>query len=141
MSRQAARNFRTLAPLIGLPHRGVLASKGTDADLPVLSITGPRDPTVPPREWEDPPFTVPTDGDRYFYTRATAITRVWAEAHGCETTPPAKTFEVGIAALDCRADARQPSLSERTWPLVIDFFDAHRQGAGTSTSNRVEVSL
>ncbi len=139
---RTAPSFRALAPLIGLPHRGYLASKGTDADLPVLSVTGSRDSTVPPGEWEDASFTVTTDGDRYFYTGATAITQVWAEAHGCETTQPAEPFDTGIEdmdcrsycasdgdwpeVLDCRADMRHTYDLGTTWPLIMDFFEAHR---------------
>ncbi|MCP4919005.1 MAG: hypothetical protein GY913_19040 [Proteobacteria bacterium] len=139
---RTAPKFRALAPLIGLPHRGYLAGKGTDADLPVLSITGARDPTVPPGEWEDPSFTTTTDGDRYFYTGATAITRVWAEAHGCDTSEPAAALEGGPDGMDCRsycaADEDWPEVVDcrpdmphtydlaTTWPLVLDFFEAHR---------------
>jgi poly(3-hydroxybutyrate) depolymerase len=139
---RTASSFRALAPLIGLPHRGYLAPPGTEAALPVLSLTGTRDPTVPPGEWEDPSFTTTTDGDHFYYTGATAITRVWAEAHGCDTTQPAEPFGEGIEemdcrsyctpgggwpeVLDCRADMRHTYNLGTTWPLVLDFFEAHR---------------
>ena len=139
---RTASSFRALAPLIGLPHRGYLAGKATEAALPVLSITGTRDSTVPPGDWEDPSYTVTTDGDRYFYTGATAITQVWAEAHGCEITQPAAPFDVGSGSLDCRsycaADEGWPEVLDcradmghtyslsTTWPVLLDFFEAQR---------------
>ena len=138
---RTAPRLRALAPLIGLPHRGFLAHQGTDAELAVLSITGTHDPTVPPGEWEDPTFTTTTDGDRYFYTGATAITRSWADAHGCDTSEPAAPWD-GVTSmdcrsycavddgwpqvLDCRADMRHTYDLATTWPVMLDFFGAHR---------------
>jgi hypothetical protein len=97
---------------------------------------------VPPGAWDDPSFTTTTDGDRYFYTGATAITAVWAQAHGCETSQPAAPFGAGVPdldcrtwcptdsgwpdVLDCRADMRHTYDLRTTWPLILDFFDAHR---------------
>ena len=139
---RTASSFRALAPLIGLPHRGYLSAKGTEDALPVLSITGTRDRTVPPGEWEDSSFTTTTDGDRYFYTGATAITQVWAQAHGCEISQPAESFDEGSEDLDCRSycavDGGWPEVLDcranmghtynlnTSWPVLLDFFEAHR---------------
>lgn len=72
----SAGTFRAIAPIIGLPHRGYLSPPARGGGTPVLLITGTRDRTVPPGAWEDPSFTTTSDGDAYYYTGATAITRV-----------------------------------------------------------------
>jgi poly(3-hydroxybutyrate) depolymerase len=138
---RTASKFRALAPLIGLPHRGYLASKGTENDLPVLSITGTRDRTVPPGDWEDPSFTETTDGDHFYYTGATAITQVWAASHGCDISIPAATVDVGVDNFDCRSycpsEGALPQVLDcragmghtydygTTVPLMLGFFEAH----------------
>lgn len=110
--------------------------------MPVLLVTGTRDKTVPPGDWEGDAFTTTTDGDVYYYTGATAITRVWAEAAGCSTAAAAAPVDVGIAELDCRSycDGGEdwPSVLDCragmghtydfqwSWPLVLDFFDRHQ---------------
>ena len=138
---RSAPRLHAIAPLIGLPHRGYLGGPATPS-LPALLMTGTRDRTVPPGDWDDPAPTVTTDGDRYYYTGATAITRVWAGAHGCDPSLPASRVDVGIPDLDCRSTCDSPSswppvLDCRadmghtydlgtTWPLVLDFVAAHR---------------
>jgi poly(3-hydroxybutyrate) depolymerase len=134
--------FRAIAPIIGLPHRGYLAPPAQPEGMPVLLVTGTRDRTVPPGEWEDPSFTTTSDGDRYYYTGATAITRVWAEAAGCSTATAASPVDVGVPDLDCRSycpdgGGLPPVLDCRaamghiydfswSWPLVLQFFDDHQ---------------
>lgn len=138
----SAGTFRALAPIIGLPHRGYLAPPAQAGGTPVLLITGTRDRTVPPGDWEDDRFTTTADGDSYYYTGATAITRVWAEAAGCSTAEAAAAVDVGVPELDCRSycagDAPLPTVLDCraamghtydfrwSWPLVLDFFDHHR---------------
>ena len=138
----SASTFRAIAPLIGLPHRGYLDPPATAGGMPVLLLTGERDPTVPPGAWEDPTPTTTTDGDAYHYTGATAITRVWAEASGCATAEPAAPIDLGVSEATCRSycadgDAWPPVLDCRapmahtyqlswTWPLILDFFDQVR---------------
>jgi poly(3-hydroxybutyrate) depolymerase len=94
--------FAAMASLIGLPHRGYLAPPAATAGMPVMSITGSRDRTVPPGDWGEASFTTTTDGDRYYYTGATAITKAWAEAYGCDTSSAAAPIDVGVAEVDCR---------------------------------------
>jgi len=135
----SASTFRAIAPIIGLPHRAYLEPPARPEGMPVLLVTGTRDRTVPPGDWEDPSFTTTSDGDIYYYTGATAITRVWAEAAGCSTTAAASPVDVGVLDLDCRSycpdgDGLPPVLDCRastghtynfswSWPLVLDFFD------------------
>ncbi|MEO0424905.1 MAG: hypothetical protein AAF184_21395 [Pseudomonadota bacterium] len=136
-----APTFRAIAPLIGLPHRAYLAGPGKPGDLPVLLVTGRRDTTVPPGRWRNPYYTVTSDGDVFYYASATAITRVWAQAHGCSVTGDAIRFDDGRAQTDCRSycagDAGWPRVLDcrltmghtyrlnQTWPLIMDFFDQH----------------
>ncbi len=138
----SAGTFRAIAPIIGLPHRGYLAPPARAGGTPVLLITGTQDRTVPPGAWEDPAFTTTSDGDTYYYTGATAITRVWAEAAGCSTSSAASSVDVDVPALDCRSyceggDPLPPVLDCRapmghtyelswSWPLVLEFFDQNR---------------
>jgi polyhydroxybutyrate depolymerase len=142
--------FRAIAPLIGLPHRGYLDPQGKpeNGDLPVIVITGTRDTTVPPGAWDDPGFTTTSNGnDGYYYTGATAITEVWAEAHDCDFTigDKAKPFNVGVRKADCRtycsSDPGWPRVLDCrarmghsyglswSWKLILSFFDEH-SGAG-----------
>lgn len=98
-----AGSLRAIAPLIGLPHQGYLDGPARDDGLPVLLITGQEDPTVPPGAFEDATHTTTSDGDFYYYTGATAITRVWAQAQGCPIQQPAQPVEVNIEGFDCRS--------------------------------------
>jgi polyhydroxybutyrate depolymerase len=133
--------LRAIAPIIGLPHRGYLAPKGKNEDMPALLITGINDATVPPGEWEDESFTTTSDGDFFFYSGANAIMKSWAQAHSCDVLNPARVFATGYAETDCRtycsADPGWPRVLDCrsdmghtydfgwTWPLVMDFFDQH----------------
>jgi hypothetical protein len=100
---------------------------------------------VPPGAWEDPSYTTTSNGsDRYYYTGATAITRSWAAALGCDITKPAKSFDDGSRitdcrsycpgnasdwpkVLDCRANMGHTYNLSWAWPLIVGFFDAHSQ--------------
>jgi len=147
---RSAGHFRAISALIGLPHRGYLSAKATTNDLPVLAITGTEDTTVPPGEWEDPSFTASTAwGESYFYTGATGITRSWAEAHSCPVKGKATKFKSHQSGYDCRTyckndkgnrktdgwprvlDCRTPLGHQydldRSWPLIMDFFEAHSE--------------
>jgi poly(3-hydroxybutyrate) depolymerase len=139
----SAGTFRAIAPLIGLPHRGYLDAQGKTGDMPVLVVTGTQDTVVPPGDWEDDSFTTTSNGsDRYYYAGATAITQVWAVAHGCGIDEPAKPFNDGNrktdcrtycdvsgsewpAVLDCRARMGHTYSFSWAWPLILGFFDAH----------------
>ncbi len=129
--------FAAIAPVIGLPHEGYLDA---NPQLPVLLTTGTRDRTVPPGDWEDPTPTATTDGDRFYYTGATAITRSWASARGCDVAVDAVPFDDGErrtdcrsycpagagwpAVLDCRVDMGHTYGLSWSWGLTLDFFDA-----------------
>jgi polyhydroxybutyrate depolymerase len=73
--------FRAIAPLIGLPHRGYLDMPAKAGGVPVVVITGTHDTTVPPGAWEGTSFTTTSDGSRYYYTGASAITQSWGTAN------------------------------------------------------------
>jgi polyhydroxybutyrate depolymerase len=149
---KSAPIFRAIAPIIGLPHRGHLDAPGGSGGMPVLLITGMRDMTVPPGAWEDMSHTTTSDGDRYYYTGASAITRRWGPVNGCPYLgTPAVPFEAGTNHADCRtyctgnaagwSDAstgtRWPNVLDCrapmghtyefswSWKLILDFFDAH----------------
>lgn len=138
----SAPRFSAIAPLIGLPHRGYLNPPGKTGSLPALLITGTADTTVPPGEWNDPSFTTTSNGsDRYYYTGAEAIMRVWAAAHACPTEAAAQAFSDGYlkpdcrtycsreagwpVVLDCRARMGHTYAFSWSWPLILDFFSAH----------------
>jgi polyhydroxybutyrate depolymerase len=150
---RSAPLLRAIAPIIGLPHRGYLDAPGRPGSLPVLVITGLQDTTVPPGDWEDPSHTTTSDGDRYHYTGASAMTRVWGAVNGCPYAgAPARAFDAGTAHADCRTycardatgwsggkagegwpnvlDCRAPMGHAYdfnwSWKLVLDFFDAQR---------------
>jgi poly(3-hydroxybutyrate) depolymerase len=149
---RSAPIFRAIAPLIGLPHVGYLDTPGKPGGMPVLLITGTQDPTVPPGDWEDTHHTTTSDGDRYYYASASAITRRWGTLNGCPyRNTPAAPFDAGITPVDCRTycggnaagwsggaagtgwpnvlDCRAPMGHTYdlgwSWKLVLDFFDAH----------------
>lgn len=132
--------FAAIAPVIGLPHGGYLDA---NPGLPVMLTTGTRDRTVPPGEWEDSAPTTTTDGDAFYYTGATAITRAWASARGCDVTVDAAPFDDGESRTDCRsycpADGGWPAVLDCrvdmghtyglswSWTLTLDFFDAQSE--------------
>ncbi len=149
---RSAPVFRAIAPIIGLPHRGYLDAPGKPDGMPVLVITGTQDATVPPGEWEDITHTTTSDGDRYYYTGASAMMQRWGPVNGCPYTgTPAKPFDAGINDADCRTycasnaagwsgssagtgwpnvlDCRAPMGHTYdlgwSWKLILDFFDAH----------------
>ena len=133
--------LRGIAPIIGLPHRGDLRPPGRPGGMPVLLITGLKDPVVPPGKWDDPsPTTTSNDSDRFYYTGATAIVRVWSQAEGCPVGPAEKPFDTGVPGAECRTycaaangawprvlDCRAPMGHDYqtgwSWRLVLDFFD------------------
>lgn len=137
---EGAEVFAATASLIGLPHRGYLEPPAGSNGKPVLLITGTNDRTVPPGAWGDERFTTTTDGDVFYYASATSVTKVWAEAAGCNVSSLATSFDVGVDGLECRAwsgcsDNTEwpPVLDCRramghiyglswSWPLVTDFF-------------------
>ncbi len=139
-----AQTFRAIASLIGLPHRGYLEPPVRPGGMPALLITGTGDRTVPPGEWGDKGFTTTSDSDAYYYTGASAITEVWAEAHGCDTSTAPRAVDVGVENLDCRGwnscsggSPWPPVLDCRrdmghiyglpwSWPLILDFFQQHQ---------------
>ncbi len=150
---RSAPHLRAIAPIIGLPHRGYADPPATPGKLPLLVITGEHDPTVPPGRWEDAGTTTTSDGDRYYYTGATAMTRRWGDANGCayRGEPAASFAAVALRAdcrtycagdpdgwsgdrpgagwpnvLDCRAPLRHEYGLDWSWKLVLDFFDAQR---------------
>ena len=138
---RTAEIFTAVAAIIGLPHRGFLDPPVLEGGMPAISVTGTRDRTVPPGEWEQQTFTTTSDGDVYHYTGASAITRVWAEAQGCDTSVPAAPVDVGVPnaecrgwsycqtesqwppVLDCRADMGHTYRLNWSWPLILDFFE------------------
>lgn len=147
----SAPTFRAIASLIGLPHRGYLDAPGKAGGLPVLVITGTQDTTVPPGAWESTRYTTTRDGDAYYYTGATAITRAWGAPNHCPFRgTPAAPFATGRARADCRTycggnargwsggaagagwphvlDCRAPMGHayefDWSWQLILDFFDA-----------------
>jgi polyhydroxybutyrate depolymerase len=138
---RSAEVFRAVAPILGLPHRGYLDPPVSESGMPVISITGSRDRTVPPGEWGQDTFTTTSDGDVYYYSSASAITKVWAEAHGCDTTVPAEPVDIGSSSMECRGwsycqgDSQWPPVMDcrgdmghvynldSSWPLILDFFE------------------
>jgi polyhydroxybutyrate depolymerase len=144
--------FRAIASVIGLPHRGYLDTPAKTGGLPVLLITGTRDTTVPPGDWESAGYTTTSDGDAYYYTGASPIIRSWGSANSCPYRgAPAASFSTGTTQADCRTycegsaqgwsgnsahvgwpkvlDCRAPMGHAYefgwSWKLILDFFDAH----------------
>jgi len=138
---RSAEVFRAVAPILGLPHRGYLDPPVSEGGMPVISITGSRDRTVPPGEWGQDAFTTTSDGDVYYYASASAITKVWAEAHGCDATVTAEPVDIGSSSMECRgwsycqSDSQWPPVLDcrgdmghvynlsSSWPLILDFFE------------------
>ena len=138
---RSAGVFAAVAPILGLPHRGYLDPPISEGGMPVISITGSRDRTVPPGEWGQDSFTTTSDGDVYYYASASAITKVWAEAQGCDTTVPAAPIDIGSSSMECRgwsycqSDSQWPPVVDcrgdmghvynlsASWPLILDFFE------------------
>ena len=138
---RSAGVFTAVAPILGLPHRGYLDPPISEGGMPVISITGSRDRTVPPGEWGQDSFTTTSDGDVYYYASASAITKVWAEAQGCDTTVPAAPIDIGSSSMECRgwsycqSDSQWPPVVDcrgdmghvynlsASWPLILDFFE------------------
>ncbi len=137
----SAAVFKAVAAIIGLPHRGFLDPPVSEGGMPAISVTGVRDRTVPPGDWDQDTYTTTSDGDVFYYTGASAITRVWAEAQGCDTTVPAASFDVGAPEFDCRgwsycqSESNWPPVLDcrsdrghmyglgQSWPLILEFFD------------------
>jgi poly(3-hydroxybutyrate) depolymerase len=157
-SPTSSHYLRAIAPVIGVPHRDNLQVAGRASALPVILITGRTDSTVPPGEWNDEEPTESFDGDFFYYTGASAITRKWAESAGgqglCEIVGEvAEPFDEGrgdgadcrtyckIGAeewpvvLDCRYNMGHDYNLDEVWPLVMDFFDYHACHEGDVCAN------
>lgn len=85
-------------------------------------------------------FTTASDGDYFYYTGATAITEIWADAHRCDTAESAGPFDVDVDDVECRAwsycegGAQWPPVMDCrheighcyglswSWPLILDLF-------------------
>jgi hypothetical protein len=109
--------------------------------MPVIVITGLDDNVDPPGAWDSDAFTTTSnDSDRYYYTGATAITRRWAAAAGCDASGKELAFAVGASQADCRtycpaSGAHWPAVLDCrarmghdyglpwSWKLTLDFFD------------------
>lgn len=137
----SAPTFRAIAALIGLPHRGYLAGPGRKGGRRAILITGTSDPIVPPGAWDDAAYTTSSnDGERYYYTGATAIVKSWSVAAGCAAANKEVPFgRAGSpadcrsycpvkgarwpAVLDCRANMGHDYAFAWSWKLILDFFD------------------
>jgi poly(3-hydroxybutyrate) depolymerase len=138
----SALTFRAIAPIIGLPHRGYLSGPGKPGTMPVIIITGFNDPVVPPGAWDSDVFTTTSnDKDRFYYTSATAISKKWAAAAGCNTSGKEHPVALGTvpeadcrsfcptegahwpAVVDCRAKMAHDYGLPWSWNLILDFFD------------------
>ena len=139
---QARPIFSAIAALIGMPHRGYLDPPVLSRGMPAILITGKNDRDLSPwRLGRQRGFTTTSDGDYFYYTGASAITEVWADAHRCDTTVPPDVFDVGVDDVECRAwsycdgtSAWPPVMDCRheighryglswSWPLILDFFE------------------
>lgn len=133
----SAGTFRAITSIVGVPMRGYLAGPARPSGTPALLVTGSRDVIVPPGQWENTRYTTNIYGT--FFSGATAITRVWARAMGCQR-PTALAFDDGNASTDCRTYCASGSAWPRvlecrsneghlfqslagTWKLMLDFFD------------------
>ncbi|MDE0787029.1 MAG: hypothetical protein OSB13_10630 [Porticoccaceae bacterium] len=140
---RTADSFKAIAPIIGLPHRGYLAGPKKANGLPVISITGMNDTTVPPGDWNNKSFTTTSNGEAFFYTGASAIAESWGNALGCDTSVPPELVTQDIAPdLECRSwdycgggdifpgilDCRGEDMGHvynlgQSWPLIMAFFN------------------
>ena len=142
-NERTANIFRALAPIIGLPHRGYLDEPKKPNGLPAILVTGMRDTTVPPGDWDDKSFTTTSNGEAFYYTGASAITEKWAIALDCDVSIPPKIIDLDVAStLECRGwgncrdtnsypsilDCRGAEMGhtynlDDSWPLIMDFFN------------------
>jgi polyhydroxybutyrate depolymerase len=114
----SAPTFRAIASVIGLPHRGYLGGPGKSGPMPAMVITGLNDIVVPPGDWDSDAFTTTSnDNDRFYYTGATAITKSWAAAAGCDTSGKERAVALGGTHADCRTYC---AATDSGWPAVID---------------------
>lgn len=142
MNPRTAGMFRAIAPMIGLPLRGYIDPPGTNHTLPVLLMTGRKDPTVPPGN-DNQNFTESYDGDYFYYVSANAITKRWAEYYNCNSSKPTTRLQdypgksikgnnlkcIGYCGdsksptiVDCRGDSKH---STPKWmiQLMFKFFN------------------
>lgn len=142
MNPATAPAIRAIAPIIGLPHAGDLRPPGRAGGMPVLLITGERDPVVPPGRWDELASTVTSnDHDRFRYTGASAIVRTWSVANGCRVEGLEHPVGVGEPEAECRTyctaghgrlprvlDCRAPMAHDYglpwAWGKILDFFDS-----------------
>ena len=110
--------LRAIAPVIGLPHKGYVSGPGKPDHMPVMLVTGLNDPVVPPGTWDSDAYTTTSnDSDHFYYTGATAITKRWAAAAGCNTSGKERALAYGAGQADCRSYC--PATGTR-WPAVLD---------------------
>jgi poly(3-hydroxybutyrate) depolymerase len=155
-----SNKLAAVASWIGLPHKSYLTPATAAALPPALLITGTKDKTDPPGDWDD--FNVTTtsnQSDRYFYESASATIRAWSAASGCPVgavaTPVAapppfdcRAYCPGerqdVPALDCRLEMGHEYREDDAWPLTLDFFlSRHRKRgsfAGTDGDSVPDVS-
>lgn len=153
-SASTSPTFRALASVVGLPFLGDVAPPGRSSPLPVILVTGSSDPTVPPGAWGSLSPTEAFDGDHYFFSSASTITKAWADANcqarvgggaavdfdeGQGAASDCRTYCVAQrgqwpAVLDCRLDMQHEYRFETSWPLILDFFDNHRAPSGQNAT-------
>mgnify|MGYP005724366735 CR=1 FL=1 len=142
-NENTANIFRAVAPIIGLPHRGYLDGPKKPNGLSAILVTGMRDTTVPPGDWDDKSFTTTSNGEAFYYTGASAIAEKWAIALDCDVSIPPKIVDLDTAStLECRGwdncrdtnsypsilDCRGAKMGhtynlDDSWPLIMDFFN------------------
>lgn len=133
--------LRAIGSIIGLPHRGDDRKPAVRSGIPLLLVTGTKDPVVPPGAWDDPSDTISSsDDDRFHYSGATAVVRRWSLSDGCPVEGVEQRFSVDYAqadcraycpagksawprVLDCRADMGHDYRLDWSWPLMLDFLD------------------
>ena len=139
-----SNKLAAVASWIGLPHKSYLTPATAAALPPALLITGTKDKTDPPGDWDD--FTVTTTSnqtDRYFYESASATIRAWSAASGCPVGAVAAPVAApspfdcraycpgarqDVPALDCRLEMGHEYREDDAWPLTLDFFlSRHRK--------------
>jgi poly(3-hydroxybutyrate) depolymerase len=146
-----ARRLRAVAVMNARPERGTLRHKGVPGDLPLLSISGTKDRTVPPGAlgWHGTTEGLAKEmqGRRGLFVSASEALDSWAGDHGCElwqpTAPTALTLGQGFAScysvclrdpeerprvVDCRGPFGHfltPAKRLPVYALMVAFFRKH----------------